>query len=35
MHFHMLDVQNHCLAVAACLFSIHTMDVFTTAANQS
>ena len=28
MHFHMLDVQNHCFAIALCLFSIHIMDIF-------
>ena len=35
MHFHMLDVQKYCFAIAACLFSIHIMDIFTTAAKQS
>ena len=35
MHFHMLDVQEYCFAIAACLFSIHIMDIFSTAAKQS
>ena len=35
MHFHMPDVQNHCFAIAACLFSIHIMSIFTTAAEWS
>ena len=35
MHFHMLDVQKYCFAIAASLFSIHIMDIFTTAAKQS
>ena len=35
MHFHMLEVQKYCFAIAACLFSIHIMDIFTTAAKQS
>ena len=35
MHFHMPDVQNHCFAIAAWLFSIHIMNIFTTAAKWS
>ena len=34
-HFHMLHVQNHRFAIAACWFSTHDIAKFTTAANQA